>query len=58
MEKVDEVNFKVQIRQAPEKGKANRVVIRVLADYFGVSQSKINIVSGSTSRLKVIEIAK
>ena len=58
VEKVDDVNFRVSVKQSPEKGKANQAVVRVLADYFGVSQSKINIVSGSTSRLKIIEIAK
>jgi len=58
VEKVDDVNFRVSVKQSPEKGKANQAVIRVLADYFDISQSKINIASGSTSRLKIIEIAK
>src|SRR3989338_10425227 len=46
VEKIDGINFKVQVRQPPEKGRANLAVIRVLADYFGVSQSNIQIVSG------------
>ena len=56
--KIDDVNFKVWVRELPEKGKANLAVIRALADYFNVSQSDIEIVSGSTSKLKIIEIAK
>lgn len=58
VEKIDDVNFRVQVRQLPEKGRANRAVIRALADYFNVDRSKIQIVSGSTSKVKVIEIVK
>ena len=58
VEKVDDINFKVQVKQPLEKGRANLAAIRALADYFGISQSKISIVSGSTSRLKIIEIEK
>ncbi len=58
VEKIDDINFKVQVRELPEKGKANRAVLKIIADYFGVSQSNIRIISGSTSRLKIIEIVK
>jgi len=58
VEKVDDINFRVSVKQSPEKGKANLATIRALADYFNISQSKISIVSGSTSRLKIIEIEK
>lgn len=58
VEKIDDINFKVQVTQLPEKGKANLAVIRALAKYFNLSQSSIQIVSGSTSKLKVIEIIK
>lgn len=58
VEKIDDVNFKVQVKELPEKGRANRAVIKALADYFDVNQSEIRIVSGSTSKLKIIEIAR
>jgi uncharacterized protein len=58
VEKIDDINFKVQVTQPPEKGKANLAVIKALAEYFDLSQSNIQIVSGSTSKLKVIEIIK
>jgi len=58
VEKIDDVNFKVFVKQPPEKGRANYAIIRVLADYFNVNQSKIQIVSGSTSKVKIIEIIK
>jgi len=58
VQKIDGINFKVWVRELPEKGKANRAVIKSLADYFKVSQSNIKIISGSASRLKIIEITK
>ncbi|HUW71895.1 MAG TPA: DUF167 domain-containing protein [Candidatus Humimicrobiaceae bacterium] len=58
VQKIDGINFKVWVRELPEKGKANRAVIKSLADYFKVSQSNIKIISGSVSKLKIIEITK
>jgi len=58
VEKIDDINFKVFVKQLPEKGRANRAVIKALADYFNTSQSNIQIISGSNSRLKIIEITK
>lgn len=58
VEKIDDINFKVSVKELPEKGKANRAVIKALADYFSVSQLNIKIISGSTSKLKIIEIVK
>ncbi len=58
VEKIDDINFKVSVKQPPEKGRANRAVMRVLADYFNIGQSNIQIISGSTSKLKIIEITK
>ncbi len=54
--KLSETNFKVWVQEPPEKGKANRAVIRILADYFKTPQSNVRVVSGSTSKVKVIEI--
>ena len=56
--KLSDTNFKVQVKEAPEKGRANQAVLKALADYFGTSPSNIKIISGSTSKLKVIEITK
>jgi len=54
--KISETNFKVWVKEPPEKGRANLAVIRALADYFKTSQSNIKIDSGSKSKLKIIEI--
>ena len=54
--KLSDTNFKVWVKEPSEKGKANRAVLRVLADYFNINQSNVKIISGSTSKLKIIEI--
>ena len=41
---------------APEHGRANDAVVRLLADRLGVSRNSVAVVSGQTSRDKVIEL--
>jgi len=48
--------LKVKLIARPEKGKANRELIELLADHFGVARSRVRIVRGERSREKVIEI--
>ena len=48
--------LEVGIRAVPEKGKANMELVRALAKHFNVPQSAVCIVSGATSRRKVVEI--
>jgi hypothetical protein len=50
--------LKVKTTAPPVKGAANRACMGLLAEYFGVRKSDIRIVSGFTSRNKVIEIEK
>jgi len=52
-------NFmKVKIAANPEKGKANKELIKFLADYFHISKSAITIKSGNQSRNKTIEVRR
>lgn len=48
--------LRVSVTAAPEKGKANAALIKLLAKHLGVSKSAIDIVRGETSRVKVIEV--
>lgn len=48
--------LKLRVTAAPEKGKANTAVIRLLAEHFGVKQTQIQIVAGASSPRKVVEI--
>lgn len=54
--KISDISYTVSVTQAPEKGKANREVVKLLADYFNTSQSLITLVSGGNARDKVFDI--
>jgi len=48
--------LKIAVTVAPEKGKANKAVIKVLSRLLGVKVSDIEILSGETSRDKKVFI--
>ncbi|MBI4031839.1 MAG: DUF167 domain-containing protein [Proteobacteria bacterium] len=48
--------LKVSVTAAPDKGRANEALIRLLAVQFEVPRSKIEILRGETDRNKVIMI--
>jgi hypothetical protein len=45
----------VKVREPPEKGKANKAVIKLLSRHFGC---RVRLIGGRASRLKLIEIEK
>ena len=49
--------FLVRVKEPAKEGKANRAVIKLLAEHFGVSQRQVIISSGFGSRNKVIEVS-
>lgn len=51
-----ESGFKVYLKSKPEKGKANKELITLLADYFNTSKSNIKIIKGEHARNKIVEI--
>ncbi|MCX6721011.1 MAG: DUF167 domain-containing protein [Candidatus Staskawiczbacteria bacterium] len=56
VEKIDENNFVVFVKEPPEKGKANEAIRNALAVYFKIGSSSVKIISGYSSRNKTIEI--
>lgn len=50
------VLYKIYVTAAPEDGKANEAVIKLLSKAFGVAKSKLTIAHGHTSREKTIKI--
>ncbi len=56
IEKISENSFVVSVKEPPVQGRANEAIIKALANYFNVSKLNVKIVSGWTSREKVIEI--
>lgn len=56
VEKIDDNNYVVSVKEPPEKGKANDAIRNALAVYFKTGSSRVKIVSGYSSRNKIIEI--
>jgi len=48
--------IKVRVRAVPDKGAANTAVAATLADWIGVPKSTVELVSGSTARVKSLAI--
>ncbi len=46
----------VGLSSKPQKGKANRELIKKISKHFKVSSSKVRIIAGEKSRKKLIEI--
>jgi hypothetical protein len=49
--------LKVRVSAPPERGKANKAVIKLLARALGVPERDVTITSGETSQNKTVEIA-
>jgi uncharacterized protein (TIGR00251 family) len=48
--------WKVRVTQAPEDGKANAAVVRLLADTLALRSQDVEIVSGHASRDKTVAL--
>ncbi len=54
VEKIDDLNFVVSVKDPPVQGRANRAIIKLLSEYFHTPN--IRIVSGHISRNKIIAV--
>ena len=53
---VDGDKITIGVLAPPENGKANAEVIEKISKHFGVPRSAVRIVSGASSKMKLIEI--
>jgi uncharacterized protein (TIGR00251 family) len=51
-------SFRVRVTAAPSDGEANRAVIGLLAEAFGVAPSRVALVRGAASREKLFRIER
>lgn len=58
VEKIDDQNYVVWVKEPPIQGKANAAIRNALAVYFSTGSSCVKIISGHTSRNKIIEISQ
>lgn len=57
VEKIGDTEYKVRVHAKPVDGKANADVVEALADFFGVSKSRVRIVAGKTSKRKTVDVS-
>lgn len=53
----DKLELHVRLTAAPEGGKANEALVRLIAQHLTIPKSSITIKSGQTSRHKLLHIA-
>ena len=54
---VDGGALKVAVTAPPEKGRANKALLTLLAEFLGVPRRDLSIVKGETTRDKRVEVA-
>ncbi|MBI2674308.1 MAG: DUF167 domain-containing protein [Candidatus Yanofskybacteria bacterium] len=54
--KISDTEFIVSVKEPPVKGLANRAILHALSKHLGIAQVRVRIVSGYTSRQKVVEV--
>lgn len=52
----DDGSLKIDVAAPPEDGKANEALVRYLAEEFSVPRGSVEILSGFTSRKKVVRV--
>ena len=53
---IENNEIKISLKSKPELGKANRELIKLLSEHFKISTNKIKILSGFSSRKKIVDI--
>ncbi|MBP2443335.1 DUF167 domain-containing protein [Rhizobium leguminosarum] len=51
-----ETHLKARVTAVPEKGKANKALIRLVAGSLRIPKSSVSLVSGDTARKKILRI--
>jgi len=50
--------IKAYLKSAPDKGKANKELIELLAEVYRTGKGDIRIIAGKTARKKIVEVIK
>jgi uncharacterized protein YggU (UPF0235/DUF167 family) len=54
--KVSETSFKLSVHEEAKQNQANRRIIMLVAEHFGVSTKKIRIISGHHHPSKILDV--
>jgi uncharacterized protein YggU (UPF0235/DUF167 family) len=55
--KLDDLHYHVTVKERAKENEANFAVLDAVAEYFKVSVSRVKLLRGKTSRIKVLEIS-
>lgn len=58
VEKVNDKEFNVKVNAPAKEGRANQAVVELLSGYFDVPKSRISIIKGSKSKIKIVELIR
>jgi len=56
--RISEGEYKVKLTAPPVEGEANKMLVKILADFFDVAKSSISIIGGKSARTKLIQISQ
>ena len=56
--KISTGEYRVKLTAPPTEGKANKMLVEMLADYFSVAKSLVTIVGGKSAKTKIVDILK
>lgn len=54
--KISDGEYKVRLTTPPIDGKANDMLLKILAEHFDVPKSSLQIVGGKSSRTKIVDV--
>jgi len=54
--KISDGEYKVKLTAPPVDGKANKMLLKMLAEYFDIPKSSLQIIGGKTARVKMVDI--
>ena len=57
VERLNDEEFIVAVKEPPREGRANAAIALALAEYFGVSASRVRLVAGFTVRQKAFDVS-
>lgn len=56
VEKIDSTHLRVSVKEPAIGGRANKAIERAVANYLAVAPSDVRVISGHTSKQKVVEV--
>lgn len=56
VEKISDNTYLVEVKEPPIDGRANKAVIKALAEFLNIAPSRIKLIQGATSKQKILEI--